>query len=322
MKRIFIGIDVSKEKLDVAVKATEADSAPVPTKRAQEAWTAKNTDDGVASIVKRVAAMNPQRIALEATGGYEQRVFLALREAGLPAAIVQPGQVRDFARGMGVKAKTDKIDALMLAHFAELRQPAVIPLPTANQRRIAELRGLRTDLVKERIAFSNRRENAGPSIQGHLEALLKHLDAQIAAIETELKEALASEPEDAEKAAVVQTVPGIGGINAATLVGELPELGKLNRRQVSALVGVAPMNRDSGHQRGQRAISGGRNEVRRALYMAALSARKCNPVIRDFAARLQAAGKPFKVIMTACIRKLLVILNAMVAAGTPWSLSP
>jgi transposase len=323
MKReIFIGIDVSKEKLDVAVKSREAAAAPKPEKRAQEAWIAKNTDAGVASLVERLKSLKPQRIALEATGGYEQRAFLALREAGLPAVIVQPGQVRDFARGMGVRAKTDKIDALVLAHFVEVRKPEVVPLPTENQRRIAELRGLRTDLLSARVAFSKRQENCGPEARHHLEAVVEGLNARIAAIEAALEEALAADPADAALAKLLQTVPGVGPVNAMTIVSELHELGKIGGRQASALVGVAPMNRDSGHQRGKRATFGGRGEVRRVLYMAAFSASRHNPVIRAFAERLQAAGKPFKVIMTACARKLLVILNAMVASGTPWSLSP
>ncbi len=320
MKRHFyIGIDVAKDKLDVAVKVTDAGSQPSPAKRAHEAWTSRNTDAGVAEIVQRLQAMSPQRIAMEATGGYEQRVFRALRAAGLPAVIVQPALARDFAKAMGRKAKTDKIDALVLAHFAEIRQPEVVPLPTPNQERIADLRSLRTDLLKTRNAYTNRLENCGHEIRQHIEQLVANLDAQIEVLEAKLTQALASDPNDAAKAALVQTVPGVGPITAATLVGELPELGRLDRRRISALVGVAPMNRDSGHQQGKRATCGGRNEVRRALFMAAFCASRCNPTLRAFAQRLRAAGKPFKVVMTACMRKLLVVLNAMVLAGAPWS---
>jgi transposase len=320
MKRNFsIGIDVGKDKLDVAVKVTEAGSTPSPAKRAHEAWTAKNTDAGVAEIVQRLQAIGPHRIALEATGGYEQRVFRAMRAAGLPAVIVAPALVRDFAKAMGRKAKTDKIDALVLAHFAEIRQPEVVPLPTANQERIADLRALRTDLLVTRNAYTNRLENCGSEVRQHIEQLVANLNAQVETLDAKLVEALAADPEDAAKAALVQTVPGVGRVTAATLVGELPELGKLDRRRISALVGVAPMNRDSGHQHGKRKTCGGRNEVRRALYMAAFSASRWNSVLRPFAQRLTAAGKPFKVVMTACMRKLLVILNAMILAGTPWS---
>jgi transposase len=316
---IFIGIDVGKDKLDVAVKITETGSHPSPAKRAHEAWTSSNTDAGAAEIVQRLRAMTPQRIALEATGGYEQQVFRALRAAGLPAVIVQPALVRDFAKSMGRKAKTDRIDALVLAHFAEIRQPEVTPLPTANQERIAELRSLRTDLLVTRNAYTNRLENCSNEIRQDIEQFVRDLDVRLAAVEAKLTQAVASDPEDAAKAALVQTVPGVGPLTAAVLVGELPELGKIAPRRISALTGVAPFNRDSGHQRGKRATCGGRNEVRRALYMAAFSASRHNPVIRAFAQRLKAAGKPFKVIMTACMRKLLVILNAMVLAGTPWS---
>lgn len=318
----YVGIDVSKGKLDVAVKITESGKTPSPAKRPHQAWTSSNTDVGVAEIVERLKAITPQKIALEATGGYEQRVFRALREAGLPAVIVKPVSVREFARAMGRHAKTDQIDALVLAHFAEIRQPEVVPLPTANQERLARLRGLRTDLLATRVAYTNRLENCDAEVRQHIEQLLQSVEAQIAAVEAKLTEAIASTPEDKAKADLVRTVPGVGKITAATVIGELPELGSLDRRRISALVGVAPMSRDSGHQRGKRTIQGGRNEVRRVLYMAALSARRHNPVIRAFAQRLTAAGKPYKVMMTACMRKLLVILNAMVLSGTAWSLSP
>lgn len=320
--RIFIGIDVSKDKLDIAVKAAEAGDAVSPAKRAAEAWTTKNTEADCDELVRRLQAMSPYRIALEATGGYEQRAFRALREAGLPAVIVQPLGVREFARAMGKRAKTDLIDALMIAYFAEVRQPEVVPLPTANQQRIASLRALRTDMLATRVQYTNRLENCGPEVREHIEKLLADVALQVDALDAKLRDALQATPEDAAKAALVQTVPGVGPVTAATLVGELPELGKLDRRRLSALIGVAPINRDSGRQHGKRTTQGGRNEVRRVLYMAALTARHHNPVIRAFAQRLKAAGKPFKVVMTACMRKLLVILNAMVHAGTPWSLLP
>lgn len=320
--KIFIGIDVSKDKLDVAVKTAETGGAVSPAKRAAEAWTTANTKAGCEALVLRLQAMQPDRIAMEATGGYEQRVFRALREAGLPAVIVQPLNVREFARAMGKQAKTDRIDALMIAYFAEIRQPEVLPLPTANQERIAGLRGLRADLLKSRNQYTNRLENCGAEVREHIERLLVGVDSEIAELDAKLRDALGATPEDAAKAALVQTVPGVGPVTAATLVGELPELGKLDRRRLSALVGVAPINRDSGRQHGKRSTKGGRGDIRRVLYMATLTARRYNPVIRAFGERLKAAGKPFKVIMTACMRKLLVILNAMVLAGSSWSLSP
>jgi transposase len=323
MKRIyFVGIDVGKAKLDVAVKVTDAPGTSGPAKRAHQEWTSPNTDAGVDQLVKRLQDIGPQKIALEATGGYEQRVFRALREAGLPAVIIKPISAREFAKAMGRQAKTDKIDALVLAYFAEVRQPEVLPLATPNQERIAGLRGLRADLLGTRVAYNNRLENCAPEIRALIEKFLVGVEADIAAVTALLAEAVQSTPEDAAKAALVQTVPGVGPVTAATLVGELPELGRLDKRRLSALVGVAPMNRDSGHHRGKRATVGGRSAVRRVLYMAALSAKLHNPVFKAFAQRLAEAGKPFKVIMTACMRKLLVVLNAMVVTGTPWSLSP
>ena len=320
--RVFIGIDVSKDKLDIAVKATETEDTVSPAKRAVESWTTSNTDAGCDDLVGRLQALNPHRIALEATGGYEQRAFRALRAAGLPAVIVQPLNVREFARAMGKRAKTDPIDAWMIAYFAEVRQPEIVPLPTVNQERIADLRSLRTDLLKSRGQYTNRLEHCRAEVREHIEKLLAGIAVHIAELDAKLREALRATPEDAAKAALVRTVPGVGPVTAATLVGELPELGKLDRRRLSALIGVAPMNRDSGRMHGKRVTQGGRNEVRRVLYMAAFAARRFNPVIRAFAARLEAAGKPFKVVMIACMRKLLVILNTMVRAGTAWSLSP
>lgn len=320
MKRtIWIGIDVAKDKLDVAVKKTEVGQHPAPPKRAQEAWISSNTDKGVAELIKRVQALEPDRIVMEATGGYEQRVFLALRAAGLPAVIVPPGAVRSFAEGIGRKAKTDRIDALVLAYFAEVRQPEVLPLPTENQRRVTELGGLRSDLVATRTAYKNRLEHASRENRARIERLLEAVQAEIDELDKELAKALEATPEDAAKAALVRSVPGIGPVNAAALVGGLPELGKLHRRQISSLLGVAPMNKDSGKGERKRFVRDGRRALRSLLHMAALSARTHNPAIRAFAQRLEAAGKPFHTIMTACIRKLVVILNAIVASGTPWS---
>lgn len=320
--KIFVGIDVSKDKLDVCVKVTEADGSLSPAKRAAKTWTAANTEAGCEALMRRLADLEPSKIAMEATGGYEQRVFRALRAAGLPAVIVQPLNVREFARAMGKRAKTDPIDAFIIAYFAEVRQPEVLPLPTANQERIADLRGLRTDLLKTRNQYTNRLENCRPEVREHIEKLLVGVDIGIAELDAKLREAIQSTPEDAAKADLVRTVPGVGPVTAATLIGELPELGKLDRRRLSALIGVAPMNRDSGRHQGKRTMKGSRGDIRRVLYMAVLTARRYNPVIRAFAERLKAAGKPYKVIMTACMRKLLVILNAMVLTGTAWSLSP
>jgi transposase len=320
MKRTsYVGIDVSKDKLDVAVKVTEEGTPPSLPKKAHAAWTCANTDAAVAKLVAKLKKIDPARIVLEATAGYEQRAYRALREAGLPAVVVQPLNVREFARAMGKRAKEDPIDALVLAYFVEIRQPAVVPLPTPNQDRIAALRALRTDLLGTRTAYRNRLENCGVEVREHIERLLADLAVQVEAIDAKLTAALKATPEDAAKSTLVQTVPGVGKIMAATIVGELPELGNLSRQQVSALVGVAPMSRDSGHKRGKRFIQGGRNEVRRVLYMVARSAQRHNPVIKAFSERLLAKGKPEKIVTVACMRKILVILNAMVLANLPWT---
>lgn len=323
MKRsIFIGIDVAKEKLDVAVTVRMADDPLSFPGVAHDEWISANTDVEVAKLVKRIKKLEPERIVLEATGGYEQRVFLALRAAELPVSIVQPQQVKDFIKAMGIKFKNDRKDALAQAYFAEVRRPEVYPLPTANQKRIADLRGLRTDLVGTRVAYKNRLENCSEETARRIKAFLKEVQAQIDELDKELAQALKATPEDAAKTKILQSVTGIGPVNAAALVGELPELGKTDRRGIAALVGLAPMSNDSGKRQGKRHVKGGRAAIRSLLHMAVVSARQHNPVIRDFGKRLEAAGKKGHTVMTACARKLLVILNAMVRSGTSWSLSP
>jgi transposase len=317
-KKIWIGIDVAKEKLDVAVKMTEEGQSPKPAKRAHQAWITPNTDEGVADLVERLRKLDVSGIALEATGGLEQRAYLALRRAELPAVIVDPARVKAFITSMGQDAKTDRLDALGIAHFVEVKQPAVMPLPTDNERRLSELRGLRADLITTRVGYENRLQQASKAIAGRIQKLLAAVKAEIEQIDKDMAEILSSDSVEAEKAALLQTVPGIGPVNAATLVSQLPELGKLPGRKVAKLVGVAPLAKDSGKTPRRRLTKGGRSEVRSALYMAALSATRCNPVIRAFAQRLKAAGKAHHTILTACIRKLLVILNAMVMTGTPW----
>ena len=316
--RIWIGIDVAKDKLDVAVKITEVGQSPKPAKRANEAWICPNTDAGVAKLVERLKALNPERIALEATGGLEQRAYVALRQADLPAVIVAPHRVKAFITGTGQDAKTDKLDAVGIAYFVEVMQPTVMPLPSENESRISELRGLREDLVTTRVSYENRLRHASAGAATRIKKLLAVMKQEIEDLDEEIAKAIQSHPEEAAKAAILQSVPGIGPVNAATLISELPELGKLTRRKVARLVGVAPLPKDSGQSPKRRRIKGGRKVVRSALYMAAMAAARFNPVIRAFAERLKAAGKPSHTIITACIRKLLVILNAMVMTGTAW----
>lgn len=321
MKRlVYVGIDVSKRKLDVAVKIA-GDAPSGLRRRADETWTSINDEQGIIALVERLRAIQPQRIVLEPTGGYERKALRALRNAGLPAALVKPVSARDFAKAMGHYAKTDRIDAFVLAHFAEIRQPSIEPIQTENQQRIAALRALRTDLVTTRGAYTNRLENCDSEVREHIEAFLLDVEEKIKSVEAKIAQAIEKDPEDTAKAALLQTVPGVGPQTASALVGELPELGKLDRRRISSLVGVAPMNQDSGSSSRKRSVHGGRAKVRHVLFMAALSASRFNPMIRAFAERLRAAGKPHKVVMTACMRKLLVILNAMVRTSSPWSSS-
>lgn len=318
---IFVGIDVAKGKLDVAVTARQVGEAlSVPS--AREAWVCPNTDQDVAKLVKRLVQLGPERIVLEATGGYEQRAFLALRAAGLPAVIVQPQHVKEFRKAMAINFKNDRKDALVIAYYGEVRRPDIAPLPTENQKRISELRGLRSDLVATRVAYTNRLESCSTAMARRIQGFVASIQAQIDELDAELATALKATPEDAAKAEILRSVPGIGPVNAAALLGELPELGRIDRRRIAALVGVAPMANDSGQRHGKRFITGGRKALRSILHMAVVSARKHNPVIRAFAERLQAAGKPAHTVMSACVRKLLVILNAMVLAGKPWTLSP
>lgn len=322
MKRsFFVGIDVAKKKLDVVVTAREA-GEPLGLPSTREEWIATNTDEGVVQLVQRLKELNPERIVMEATGGYEQRAFLALRAAGLLVAIVQPQHVKDFIKAMSIKSKTDRKDALVMAYFAEVRRPDVHPQPTENQKRIAELRGLRADLVVTRGAYKNRLENCSEETARRIKGFLATIQAQVDELDAELAKALQATPEDAKKTAILRSVTGIGPVNAAALVGELPELGKTNRRSIASLVGLAPMSRDSGERHGKRHITGGRKALRSLLHMAVVSARQHNPVIRAFAERLEKAGKPSHTVMSACARKLLVILNAMVRSGTRWTLFP
>jgi transposase len=272
--------------------------------------------------VRRVEALEAERITIEATGGYEQRLFLALRAAKQPVAIVEPTPVKDFRRAMKIKYKGDRIDALVLSYYSEVARPDILPQRTDNQKRIAELRGLRTDLVGTRVAYKNRLETCSKETGQRINAFLASVQAQIDELDDELAKALQATPEDAAKAKILRSVTGIGPVNAAALVGELAELGKTDRRSIAALTGLAPMANDSGRRGRKRYITGGRKHVRTLLHMAVVSARQHNPVIRAFAERLEAAGKQGWTIMTACARKLLVILNAMIRDGTMWKPSP
>lgn len=305
----WIGIDVAKETVDVAWQHADQ------THRR----SSKNTCEGLAQLLRQLPPAQQARVVVEATGGYERRLVAALWDAGYPVAVVNPRQVRDFAKALGILAKTDRIDAVVLARFGQQVQPRILDKSPAQQAELAQLVARRRQLIELRTMESNRLEQATARVACKcIRRVLEILDKQIAKIEAEITSLLESDDDWHAKIQVLSSAPGIGPVASATLVAELPELGRLNRQAISALVGVAPFNDDSGTHRGKRRISGGRASVRQVLYMAALAARRCNPVIRAFADRLAAQGKPAKLILTACMRKLLVILNTMLHNNTPW----
>lgn len=303
----FGGIDVSKDKLDLLVLPRG------------ELHKFTNDLPGVAALVEFMKSLPPCVVVIEATGGYERLALLALQDAGLHVALVNPRQVRDFAKGIGQLAKTDKLDAAVLAQFARLVVPPPSEKTSEKQRELEALVTRRRQLLETRVAESNRvGQTQDPFIKKTFERLLAAVDREIKAIEQRIAKLLETDDQWKSRLELLTSVPGVGKTTAATLVAELPELGKLNRQQLAALVGVAPFPRDSGQARGQRRIWGGRKSLRSILYMATLTARRCNPVIKAFAARLAAAGKSFKAIQVACIRKLLVILNTMVKNNSKW----
>jgi transposase len=277
-----------------------------------------NTEDGVSAMRDFIQSFSPRLIVLEATGGWEAVGVSVLAAKGLPVVVVNPRQVRNFAKAMGLLAKTDKIDARTIARFAEAVKPEVRPLKGEEAQRLEAFLARRRQLLqmstaeKNRLVLASRWTKKG--IQAHIEWLDKELDKG----NRELQKLIRKSPLWRERDEILQSVKGVGPTLSVTLLSDLPELGTLNRKKIAALVGIAPLNRDSGKYRGRRAIWGGRSQVRIVLYMAARAAIRFNPVIRAFAERLKKAGKPYKVVVTACMRKLLTILNAMVKNGTRW----
>jgi len=302
----YIGIDVSKATLDVA-------SLPDG-----ESWTVTNDVLGLAELTPRLVALAPSLVVMEATGGFEMLAAITLAKAGLPIAVVNPRQVRDFAKAMGQLAKTDALDAGILADFAQRVRPAPRPLPDAAAQLLDSLLTRRRQIVEMLTAEKNRLGFARGPVKRDISQHIRWLEKRLANVEGDLQDAVASSPLYQAKADLLRSVPGIGPVTTLTLLATLPELGHLSRHQIAALVGVAPMNRDSGTLRGKRMVWGGRAPVRAALYMAALVGIKHNPVLREFYQRLRAAGKPFKVAVTACMRKLLTILNAMLHQNRRW----
>jgi transposase len=302
-----VGIDVSKENLDV-------DFAPT-----REPFRLGNDAAGHAALIQRLSAMEVRVIVVEATGGYERLVVAELAAAGLPVVVVNPRQVRDFARALGRLAKTDRIDATVLADFGAAIQPPQRPLADAETREMQEKLTRRRQIVAMITAETNRLEHATTaSVRQSIAAVLKVLGTYLDQIEDELDQAIRQSAVWQEKAEILQSTPGVGPQTTRLLLIQVPELGRCSRQQIAALVGVAPLNRDSGKFRGRRTIWGGRGEVRACLYMATLNATRFNPRIRPHYQRLLAAGKCKKLALTACMRKLLTILNAMVRDRKPW----
>jgi transposase len=302
----FMGIDVAKAQLDIAVRPSG------------ERWAVPNNTAGGATLVEQVQALHPTLMVLEATGGLERAATAALATAGLPVVVVNPRQARDFARAIGQLAKTDALDARALAHFADVIRPTPRPLPDAQTQELRALLGRRQQLIVMRTAEQNRLAGTSGRLQTDIEAHITWLNERLATLDDDIETLLRASPLWRENDDLLQSAPGIGPVCARTLLLELPELGTLNRRQIAALVGVAPLNCDSGTLRGRRTIWGGRAHVRTVLYMGTLVATRYNPRIKAFYERLLAAGKVKKVALTACMHKFLTILNAMLKHRTPW----
>jgi len=307
---VFIGIDVSKAHLDVFVRPTG------------ESWQVPHTSHGIRQLLSQLEDRAPRRIVLEATGGLERPLAHALRAATLPAVVLNPRQVREFGRATGRLAKTDRLDAQVLAHFAEAVQP---PLRSGRDPATEELSAVvarRRQVVDMLTAEKNRLAAAPHPLRAGIEKHVRWLDQELAELDKLLAQAVQAVPAWRERHTVLRSAPGVGRVLATVLLADLPELGQLSHKQIAALVGVAPLNRDSGTLRGRRRVWGGRGHVRAVLYMATLVAVRRNPVLHTFFARLHAAGKPAKVALTASMRKLLTILNAMVRHQTPWVAAP
>jgi len=304
--KTFVGIDVSKNSLHVAVR-------PDGTR-----WSVPNTEDGIAELLNRLKTLAPTRVVLEASGGYETTLTAELLAAGLPASVINPRHSRHFAQATGRLAKTDGVDADVLALFGEAILPPVTPLPDKAAQELLALVNRRRQIVAMITAESNRLATASEPIRPGIRAHLEWLRSQCNDLDNQLRSALRACENWRELDRLLQSVPGVGPVMSATVIAKLPEIGTLDRRQIASLTGVAPFSRDSGQYRGSRSVWGGRGGVRHVLYMATLAAIRHNPDIRQFYQRLLAAGKKRKVALTACMRKLITILNAIVRDRTPW----
>jgi len=307
MDFIAVGIDVSKDHLDIAVRP------------GGEAFTVERNAAGVEQLAERLRMVSPHVVALEATGGFETVAAATLAAAGLPVVVVNPAQVRAFAKAIGQRAKTDPIDAAVIAHFAEATKPQVRPLPDEATRLLADLVARRRQIV-EMIGAERQREKrmTVPHLRKSIARLIKALEKELAGLNTDIDDAVRGSPVWREKEDLLKSVPGVGPIIASTLIAELPELGRCGRRQIAALAGLAPFTRRSGQWRGKSFIGGGRQAVRTALFMGAMVAKQHNPVLKAFFDRLVAAGRPKMIALIAVARKLLTILNAVLRDNRPW----
>jgi len=305
-----VGIDVCKRSLQVRVYGENKDEV------------FGNDADGIMRLAEKMKVLKPELIVFEATGGYERRAVRALNEANFAVTIVNPTRVRRFAEGLGILAKTDKIDAYVIAYFASVVRPSVNSRQTPLEEKLAALVERRRQLIVELTAEKNRLSTCPDCVRDSIEEHVDWMEERIERLETEIQVCIGSKPEWQQRAEIIDSVPGVGIVTATTMVAELPELGQLNRQEIASLVGLAPFNKDSGPKKGKRRIFGGRSGIRRTLYMAALSAIRYNPVIRKFYENLLKRGKEKKVALTASMRKLLVIINALVRKGEAWCYSP
>jgi transposase len=306
MNEVWVGVDVSKQRLDVAVRPGD------------ESWSQQNSQAGIKTLTRRLKKLSPQRIVLEATGGYEYELALRLSKAGLPVAVVNPRQVRDFARAVGKLAKTDPIDAKILSHFAEAVKPTCRPVKDPKLDELDQLVTRHRQLVEMIVAERNRRMSLRGDAQNDIDVTIRFLQGRLKQVDERLKMLIDKDPKWNRRAELLNTVPGVGPVLISSLIAELPELGTINRKQIASLVGVAPFNNDSGKSRGRRHIWGGRAHLRALLYMAIIAGLRFNPTIRAFYQHLRQAGKPAKVALVACMRKLLTQLNAMAKASQTW----
>jgi transposase len=303
---IFVGIDVSKTWLDIAIHESEA------------TWRAGNDEVGIAEVVKRLRKIKPALVVLEATGGYEMLLVAELAHGNLPVVVTNPRKVRAFARSTGQLAKTDKLDAKLLAHFAAAIRPAVRTMPSDEEEQLTGLLVRRRQLVDMLTVEKNRLHTVRPALREDIQEHIDWLQDKLSKMDEEIDQFVKKTSWWKEKDAILRSAPGVGRVTSCTLLAMLPELGTLNRQEIAALVGVAPVNKDSGRKQGKRRVYGGRATVRSVLYMAALSAKKYNPRIKKFYEELLQRGKEKKVALTACMRKLLVILNAMMRTNQLW----